>query len=272
MNQDGLENIFGVVKTNCQNAKKLIPMQFRTGYATMTINNITCSNSLSTNCEPDSSVPLLSNVHELFLNFKQENENINCDQNDIDSDRHAINSDKGCDQNDMFEAIIFDPQFSESELKFTEKYALSHVSNLIYNKVLKVTVCEDCRNNLQSNSVDNDDQNLPSPEFIQNFEILFCKLNEMIPHVCSEKSLKKTLISHIEDMNIGCAKHHKEVSLNMKKISISYALFSFCNDINSILSKKTTTQTANSNKIQDQAFTFVRKKKQIGKFSDIFTV
>lgn len=179
--QDGIENFFGCVKSSCQNSKAPIPMHFRTGYATMIINNITGSNSLNANCEPDLSVPLLNNVHAFFLDYKH---------------KKSTKSNSGSshsDETNILEAIIFDPQFTESELKYTEKQAICDSSNLIYNKLLQATACQECRNNLQYSSNNSGDVcvNNPSTAFIINFQQIFSKINQMIPDICSEKSLKK---------------------------------------------------------------------------------
>lgn len=252
--QDGLENFFGCEKSCNQSHKAPVAMHFRTGYATMIINNITCSNSISTNCEKDSTIPLLNDLHKFFFDFKEKIGVVNDD-----------NSDVHCKANDMLETIVFDPQFSE--LNVTENDTLPNNSHTIFNKVFKKIACENCGNSLEF--LDKDARG-PSPVFLKNIQKFLSEVNQMIPHICSEKSLRKTMISMIDDMEIGCPEHYEYVSLILKEISINYALVSFCQNINSLLSGKTKSLPDEFNHMQDLAFQFQIKKRRIGKFTDKF--
>ncbi|XP_037037374.1 uncharacterized protein LOC119075089 [Bradysia coprophila] len=68
--QDGLENFFGCIKS-CNYSNTTTASQYRTGYTTMVINNITGTNSLYSNCQPDDSESILTNIHE-FISVCQE--------------------------------------------------------------------------------------------------------------------------------------------------------------------------------------------------------
>lgn len=262
-------------------------MHFRTSYATMNVNNITDSNSLAMNCEKDSSVPLFKNLHAFFSNNKQNNgattvknsSQSNIGQNDaieiIGFDPEFTESEFQIDhnQNDTFDAVVFDPQFDESERSelITENETLSFVLNSILKKLLKVAACENCRRSLKMY----DNMSYPLA-VLEDFNKIFCKINAMMPHICSEKAVKKTLLTHIEDLdlNFGCREHYKDLSLNFKEYFTKHAILSFCKNINSILSGKITIQESqlhDLNDIQYQAYQFRKKKKRIGKYTDKFT-
>lgn len=59
MNQDALENFFGSIRSVSSNSKAPVPSQFRTGYTTLILNNLTSKHSVGGNCEEDDNTPLL---------------------------------------------------------------------------------------------------------------------------------------------------------------------------------------------------------------------
>lgn len=69
--QDGLENFFGCIKS-CNQSNKTTANEYRTGYATMLINNMTGTNSMRTNCQPDDSTAILTNIHEFISVCQQQ--------------------------------------------------------------------------------------------------------------------------------------------------------------------------------------------------------
>lgn len=186
---DGLENFFGQIKSCCQIAVKPTITQYKAGYATMIFNNLMGAKSISSNCEEDSSIPLLQNIEDLIMQSILDTEESNTTDNDIE-----------CEENKLLEDVIFDPQFTEKEFNFCENASLSFISNLICRKIFEKTVCPSCRNNLQTHTElkehaiiklrnNNDDLSYPSSSFITKFKKIFCYVTEMIPHICSEKSI-----------------------------------------------------------------------------------
>lgn len=247
-------------------ATKAIIPQYKTGYATMMVNNLTSANSISSNCEKDFSIPLLDNLHDFLLEYK---------------DKEPANQNAENDPSDIIEFVFPDVV----ELNVVEDDALSYVCSVICRKMLQVTDCEQCVNKIQSKpllkSPDlfsiNDDcdttHKRPSENFILNFKTLFCAINEILPHLCSEKFLKTKILNHINNINIefvGCLTHNAEMVLKLKQYSVHYAIMSFCKNINSTLAKKITAIPSNANHIQKLAIEFRKKRKGIGRYSDLF--
>ncbi len=291
--QDGLENYFGCVKT-CNQTKKATPRGFRTGYATMTINNITGSNSLRSNCERDSSTSILSNIHEFILDHDKKGF-VDMDTDDCivfdpmyesgpDEVENGVNdffvynpdSDEEMDlanckvvskSNDVNELIIFDPQIEDVELDSFGDTCISQSSRVICQKLarlIKFNQCIECKTNLKT------DENV----LLQNCSKVLCSLNEIIPHICTENNLKKKLIGKISSIDtLGCQNHNLEINLKIKELCVDHAINAFNHNINQFLSGKVDALPANCNHIQKLAFAAYdqkRKKKKIGKYSDIF--
>lgn len=251
--------------------------QFRTGYSTTLINNLSSANSLNSNCEEDYSKPLLNNVHELLLDYKAKSQT---DNRELDDQ---------VDESEAFEdVIVYDPVFSKMDYNFVENEAITYISSIICGKILNKTSCVQCINSLQSSSVleahdiihklsdceDNVYRN-PSVIFMQSFKILFSAINDIIPDLCSEKLLKTKIITQLEKVQIdeiGCPEHMKEMTLKLKQYVTYYAIIDFCKKINSLLSGKVTVIPPNSDRMQQLALAFRKKGKHIGKHSDKFTV
>lgn len=295
----------------------------------MTINNITGTNSLRANCQPDSSKAILRNIRDFMQNCKTDSKICTSDDvnnNDVqeiiisneveeqteeqvalhdmvnyideiivfdpesdeesrltkgqtfinvnemivfdpesDEESNSIKSEAFIDAEDI---IVFDPEFEKNELNFNESEALSHASNLILQKLMKFTSCEECKNRLQLL-----EENATETLFIQNCKKILCGLNEVIPHICAEKSLKKKLIEHIQSIKIdiiGCLEHNDEIERKMKELCSLNAINAFCYDINNLLSGKTDTLPITYNPMQKLAYDMKQKKKNIGKYTDIF--
>lgn len=295
--QDGLENFFGNVKS-CNQNNKATPTQYRTGYMTMTIINISGTNSLHANCQPDQSTPILANIHDFISKCKGQS----IDTNDLSNNQSFMDADDiilfdpqseeefeeeaSMNYKDLNTMIIFDPesdlsdeehsltereetiafnaQSLETKVDFIEFEAVSYASSLICQKLIKFTKCEECKNNLQS---------MAETALISCVEKVLCRLNEIIPHICYEESLKKKLLNHIQSIeidDIGCSEHNQEISEKIKHLGADHIILTFCNGINKILSGKTEILPLHANNIQKLAYEQRIKKKRIGKYTDIF--
>lgn len=273
-NQDGLENFFGCVKS-CSQANKQTPTQYRTGYGTMAINNITGTNSLRSNCEPDKSTAILTSIHEFISDYKTpSNNSSNSELSNIDDmdELNLIEREVMLDVDDVDKIIAFDPQFGKEELNFLEIEAFSHASSMISQKLMKSTSCDECKINLQL-ITENDMFCTNETIFVRNCNNVFRGLACIIPHICSEPSLKKKLVHHIRliEMDlIGCLEHDFEMAHKMKQLCADHTIKTFCHKINSFLSGKAEVLPANHNLIEKLAYELKNKKKRIGKYTDIF--
>lgn len=263
----------------------------------MTIINISGSNSLHANCQPDQSTPILDNIHDFISKCKDQsidtnnlsNNQIFMDVDDIivfdpqyeeEVETELVNykdlntmiaydpesdlSDEERSLTERQDTIAFNAQSLETKVDFIEYEAISHASSLICQKLIKFTKCEECKNNFQS---------IAETVLISSVEKVLCRLNEIIPHICFEDSLKKKLLNHIQSIKIdfiGCSEHDQEISQKIKNLGADHIILTFCNDINKILSGKTETLPINHNHIQKLAYEQRIKKKRIGKYTDIF--
>lgn len=245
----------------------------------MVFNNLSGAVPISTNCEEDSSVALLNNVHDLILEY---NSNANTQSNISEFQ-----------QNELHDDVVSDTQYTKSELNFFENESLSYISNLICAKIVKEMYCENCRNILQTNSELSENDTIeardnlfiyPSAHFITEFKKIFEFAMQLIPIFCSESSLKKIVIGEVkkrynddvetkkieEVSDIGCVKHNTEIIDKLYESTVAYALKIFCKNINDLLTGKIKDLPPEPSSIQELARVFWIKKSRIGKHSDIF--
>ncbi|KAG4074956.1 hypothetical protein HA402_014535 [Bradysia odoriphaga] len=108
---------------------------------------------------------------------------------------------------------------------------------------------------------------------LESIEHLLVKLNEIIPHICFEESIKQKLVDRVQSINIhvvGCSGHSDEIDRKVKNLAVVQIILTFCNEINNILSGKVQALPPKSNHIHKLALQQRLKKKRIGKHSDIF--
>lgn len=288
MNQDGLENFFGCLRA-CQNSSSLVPMHFRSAYATLFVSNQASSHSIKSNCEPDMSKPLLTEMHDVFLSDGkrcecQTNENDTrkcCESVECEGEkrRDSVDSDFICNtngfKNDGYE-YDYDPisvgmKFSQKEV--TSVNSISDAANTVCSKLLKVTKCPNCKDTIETRSKDKHTINHPSDLFKINFQTVLSAINNILPQICEEKFVKKKLLKYIdEDVNIevmGCYQHHEEVMLKFMEYSSTWGILTFCKDVNYLLSGKNLQLPKNYNFIEENAFKFRETNKRIGKHSDV---
>lgn len=235
----------------------------------MTINNVTGTNSLNANCQPDASTPMISNIHDFMLKLSCE------DDRNIDSENNNINFDLDIDdiiaydpQSDEDECealldvnLIIDFDFDQRELNLIESESISQTSISILQKLMKFVHCEECKDRLSSIS---ENDNINDTTFTRNCNKVLRCLNEIIPHICTENLLKKKLVEYthaIEIDFIGCSEHNDVIVQKMKLMCADCTIKTFCYDINKFLSGKTRTLPDNYNHMQKLAYDDRQKKK-----------
>lgn len=267
VNQDGLENFFGCLRAY-QNSSSLIAMHFRSSYATAFVSNFASAHSIHSNCEADLSKPLLSDMHEFFLND---------DRNELNDCGAGPSTDLTSYKNDGFE-YDFNPvsikvQFSEEVLSSKNNYVDAACD--VCDKLMKVTKCIACRGTFET--IDKNDRcTKPSDLLIENFTRIASACDKILPEICEEQFLKKTLLKYISSevtfQSIGCSEHFEEVELKFKGYSAIWGLQHFCKNVNDLLSGKNTHFSNKFNKIEENAFNFYQKRKRVGKYSDILKI
>ncbi|KAG4076302.1 hypothetical protein HA402_000642 [Bradysia odoriphaga] len=280
--QDGLENFFGCVKS-CNQSNTTTASQYRTGYATMLINNITGTNSLRANCQPDNSTSMLTNIHEFISACQQQNRD-----NALYPEAELIS--RGCDNLSLLvekeecdSMIVFDPETDDDDsnlvfhtsdesddgiatnrianVNLSQTEIISNDANWVFQKLFKTSHCNDCTENF----------NLMDPKAaLMSIEKLLGSINKTLAEVCSENSVKQKILLSVESANInviGCADHIDVIERKVKNLAVDRTILSFCTNINQFLSGKITSLPENPSIIQKLAFEHRNKKKGIGKYA-----
>ncbi|KAJ6642971.1 hypothetical protein Bhyg_07927 [Pseudolycoriella hygida] len=253
MNQDCLENFFGCIRSLCQNQKSLITTHFRSAYTTKVVCNSINTHSAKSNCEPDCSTTLLSDVHELYL----EKENI--------EDANTVNENTAPEEI-IFDPIVFDPQFSELTTNFVANEAISNISTPICRKLIQFIKCDECRDKIETISDTQDflyGIKYPSNLFLNNFKKLYGAVNDALPHICHEKFLRMKLIECIDEIktdDIGCSEHIEVLHKKLKETTVVFGILTFCKRVNDLLSAKTNMLSPDCNAIEELAYSFKNKK------------
>lgn len=257
----------------------------------MLINNITGTNSLHTNCERDTSTSILGDIHKFILDCNKVashdkmdvdaiidfDPNFNTDESEHFDVDDIIEYDPDCDEefidggdnltlNNENDVILFDPQLVDDKVNYFQDEALSRASFSIRQKIIKIAPCDECKTVLGE----------AETPFVENCKQILHELKEIVPTLCVDQSLKKKILASIKSTPfgcLGCANHDQEVSQKLKEMCVDFSVTYFIDDINRFLKGSTTVLPINYNTIQKLAFDQFdqkRKKKKIGKYSDIF--
>lgn len=148
----------------------------------MILNNLSGARPVSTNCEPDSSFALLTDIENLVLEY-------NATHSSDDTETIEFRKE------DLYEDVICDPQSTKPELNFFENESLTFISNEICTKIVNRICCENCQCTLQAdlelkehniiksrgNLSDLTDLTYPSVNFIKIFKKIFEFALKIIP-------------------------------------------------------------------------------------------
>lgn len=273
MNQDGLENFFGSVRSVCYNPNAVIPPQFRSGYTTIILNNLTSKHSLAGNCEEDDDTSLLKNVYDLYdvdeVSAIDESKEIHATEasKQSNTDDDAVQLEIGIDQ--------------LSELKFVENDALALDSSSACKLVAASTNCQLCICTLEAycplsahRIVTSLDSNIPVRTyptllFMTRFKLIYKAVETILPFISHERNLLKKLVSSLGNIDcngLGCNEHKSEIAYELKKSAAKVCLANYIRQLNCILRKENIDPTSNRSEMHQKAFDMVKKKKGIGKY------
>lgn len=284
----------------------------------MLVNNLNSGTSLNSNCEQDFSKPLVNNVHELLLKYKemverdtqnkiqeaiiynplelvisdsQELVDFNPDELIIFEPEELFNFNP--DDPTFFdpqqlasyspdEMIVFEPEVPKMDLYVTEDEAISRLCGTVCRNLVEKMNCSRCIDYLETQSdfephdINNNSSDSiqilyknPSSAFMKSFKILYYYSAQIIPDLCSEKSLKTKLINQLANAEFdesSCSEHKNEVAIKMKDLAADYAIKDFNNNINNVLSGKITSIPRGSNDMLNLALNFRNKGKHKGKY------
>lgn len=281
MNQDGLENFFGSVRSVCHTSSSTIPSLFRPGYTNLILSNLVSKHSIASNCEEDDNTSLLTDVYELYDDTTTSEDN-EPKKRSADDDTN-ISEDKEPKNRSADDEPEIDLEVNIDELpKLTviDDNALILESGTACKTVTSSTKCELCKFTLEAycpldthliitaNDSAIPQLTYPTLLFMSRFKLLFQTVVTILPFICHEKNLLKKLISSLNNIDlegIGCKEHKLEIAFKMKKTACKDGIMNFMKEINGILSRKIIEPLPNQSVIHEKAFDIVKKKKGIGK-------
>lgn len=164
---------------------------------------------------------------------------------------------------------MFDPVFSETEIHYASKEAMLYNSKQVCSKIAQSLKCYQCKETIEVCDL-NYKMEQPSAAFLNNFQKLVLAINDMLPHICHEKFVKKQLREIVDEFNfeiMGCPEHFEDVENKFKEKTIIFEILQFCNNINNLLSGKNKILAPDSTFMEKMALSFKAKKKDIGKYS-----
>lgn len=261
MNQDGLENFFGNIKSACQTKKQPMAFQFRSAYTNLIVNNLTAKHSIGSNCQDDKSSSLLQDVYDLY--------DMDCEESEDELD-------------DDVELVVDNENVDSS---FLEEEALVFESSKVCRNVLLSTKCTSCKYTLEAHSLlsqhgiieqcnipsntENQIFTYPTLLFMSNFKLLFKKVQVLLPFICHENLLSRKLMTILDSdelVGLGCPEHSSDISRKIKKATVKLNIDMFKKEINDILRKKTLQPVDNQHDIYNKAFKTIKRKKGVGKY------
>lgn len=262
--------------------------QYRTGYTTMVINNITGTNSLRSNCQPDGNTAILSNIHEFISKNQDANSSSIIQPILLNHDNVSSFAEIQLETENFDSIILFDPEdentstdihpragetiynYSESletsvDLsEFVQSEVVSNDATWVTQTLFRTSKCIECKDYF-----DLMDRNTT----LLSVERLLRSINSTIADICFQESIKAKLLTSVQLMKIhiiGCPDHVDVTERKLKRLAVDRAVLSFCNNINKILSGKMESLPDNPTTIQTLAFQHRTKKRGIGKYSDLF--
>lgn len=268
INQDSLENFFGLIRSHGRRNINPSCSQFCGSYKTLLINNFTARRSVGSNCEN-------INDGDLLFTLKQFVKNATCE----------INITEQTAEEDFLT--------ESSQVKNIENmhkgYPLqesnrSYVAGWVVKKVLSITKfknCIACKESLLSNDTSHTEYiQLINPEYVKEKQSLtypsmcFLKdifieadsvLNENISSLCFRRNVSVLLRERVyEKLNsnfVKCIEHKEELKHAVIQVIIKLFLYTFYKSVNRILSGRDTRYVA-SNTIFKQAIVHYEKKQK----------
>lgn len=261
MNQDGLENFFGNIRSNCQVKKQPMAFQFRSAFTNLIVNNLAAKHSIRSNCQDDKGFGLLQNVIDIYDMDFEESEDEFEDEEDI---------------------VQLDIDNEEVISNFLADEALVYESANVCRDVLLTSKCNDCKDTLEaycpltehgilkkceiSSDAENRIFTYPTLLFMYSFKLLFKKVQTLLPFICYEKFLSQQLITSLDSdelVGLGCPEHSLDITRKIKKLTVKLNIDMFRKEINNILCKKMVQPLENQNDIYNKAF---KAQKKVGKY------
>ena len=242
INQDPLENFFGLLRSYAHNNNRLTPRSFTNAFNSSLFINVTSSHSLNANCEADKSIVLLKNLPSLLLSAESNTSySLIADIDNIDFSFE--------DNSILTNSFLVDESI---------KILAGEVCKMLFKNIS----CAICRNTLFLR------EQHPSLNFLAFLKKFYCTMTKLIPEVCHDRHLIDVMLSLIDvdvDNWYACIDHKNVVFTDIKNLCSTIIINRFCKNINNILSKKILTPPPAGNNIEHYAINYVIKRKNAPK-------
>lgn len=246
LNQDPLENFFGIIRQHSVNNTNPTAQQFVSAFKASIINNMTSSFAVrGSNCEADNG-ELLCDLKRLLQNNLERTESLQTGQ-------HSAETDADADRQ-----VGLDPQLdlADKEVNLLERAAITYVAGYFVRKIVAQGSCESCVPFLHSEEQSNDYSVIgareykkgvlvrPSKNVVSIVEKASSLVRKKFPLVRNKNALVGLLSNQICNMEliskskVGCSKHDKLVKNQLVLMSIRLQIYKLCKDSNQPEAKK----------------------------------
>lgn len=155
--------------------------------------------SLNANCQDDQSAAPVNDVQKLIDHKDDAKE----------------------DDDEILDAVVFDPIFVEEDLQNVHNESISWASSSVCQKLNEKLECDSCKETIETSDYG---RARPSLEFELKFQRLLSWVNQIIPDLCSEHEISKKILDAVSDFDctdFGCDDHKCILATNFKKCTIN---------------------------------------------------
>lgn len=230
INQDPLENFFGMIRSH--NRRNINPTcsNFESSFKTLLINNFTGKRSIGNNCEEDTNKKILFSLQYF-----------------VENSTDTLNSSS---TNITEEETVIDDMLSERDKEINNNLDFKQIINKLFH-MLPFNNCHICQDSILSQEINS------------LFHTAYTICKTQMPSLCFRTSLHKKLNTIIKDevdfSYFLCKEHKSDFESIFIKISIeNFSISQWCADINRKISGKDTSKPINI--IEKQAVHFFNTK------------
>lgn len=279
-NSDAIENFFGRVRS--YNARNNNPTchAFECTFKSLMITNLIKFHEISYNCEDDCAEQVIK-IRELFARISETSvmdEDMTAESVDSapSSSSTRIDRDGGAEQ-----------LWVQATRERLDIHSRAYTAGWVTRKVLKTLSCTACEQSLTTketnihkwisqreyNILTKNKLTYPSVHAVRSFGYIMRASNEYLEHNAHRKNIKKqineTLMSKYSFHYIGCEVHRDMVRQSFITVSVTLAIFNWCNTINKIL-KGTDISRLDINNLPPMQAQAYKKFKKCTKYKSVY--
>ncbi|XP_063374290.1 uncharacterized protein LOC134661987 [Cydia amplana] len=152
LNQDSLENLFGVIRQQSPTNSNPTCTHFMAALKTAVVTGLTAPHSAGSNCQKDRNM-LLTDFHNLVFGSHESKPSSSENPQSTENPQASIDAENGDDLSDEEIPVLSLPEGPETneieeELVSIENQSVVYVSGYLASRITKVHECDQCRNTL----------------------------------------------------------------------------------------------------------------------------